>query len=125
MLSVKKKKLHPKTAEQKGAANLIGAYRANQGKQKASAHTGSDVSDWHDETGGNTLLVCLMRERQVRLCHADWKIAKTLRGKTKDDLFKKGISTCDLHRFYTEMQLKTKGLTKLEKLRSGKLTCLV
>lgn len=57
----------------------IRAYRANQWEQKASAHTGSDVSDWQDEPCGHTLLVCLVRERQVSLCHANWQIAKTLR----------------------------------------------
>lgn len=56
------------------------AYRANQREQEARAHAGSDVSDWQDEARGHALLVCLVRERQVSLCHADWQIAETLRG---------------------------------------------
>lgn len=55
--------------------------RANQWEQEARAHAGADVSDWQDESCGHALLVCFVRERQVSLCHADWKIAETLRGK--------------------------------------------
>lgn len=62
------------------------AYRADQREQKARAHTGSDVSDWQDEPCGHTLPVCLVRERQVSLRHADWQIAKTLRGEKVLDL---------------------------------------
>lgn len=60
----------------KGKAQFT--YCANQWVQKTSTHTGSDVSDWQDEPSRHTLLVCLMRERQVSFRHADWEIAETL-----------------------------------------------
>lgn len=70
------------------------AYRADQWEQKTRAHAGSDVSDWHDEPRGHALLVCLVRERQVSLRHADRQITKTLRGQRKRiRLFTKGLIT--------------------------------
>ena len=63
------------------------AYRADQREQEAGAHTGSNVSDWQDETCGHTLLVCLVRERQVSLRHANWQIAETLQGAKETELY--------------------------------------
>lgn len=54
--------------------------RADQWVQKTSTHTGSDVSNWQDVPSGHALLVCLVGERQVSLCHADWETAETLMG---------------------------------------------
>lgn len=69
-------------------------HRADQWEQKARAHAGSDVSDWQDVPCGHALPVCLVRQRQVSLRHADWQIAETLRGeegtkKTKLDCLQK------------------------------------
>lgn len=73
-------------------------YRANQWEQKASTNTGSDVTDWQDEPCGHALLVGLMRERQVSLCHAHWQIAETLReeARTKHlfDVSQRTIQAC-------------------------------
>lgn len=57
----------------------MNAHRANQREEEAGAHAGPDVSDGQDEACGHALLVCFVRERQVRLCHADGQTAKTLR----------------------------------------------
>lgn len=74
-----------KRQEWKGVvcSQQMNTYRANQWKQEARAHAGSDVSDGQDEPCWHALLVCFVRERQVSLRHADWQIAETLRGRER------------------------------------------
>lgn len=53
-------------------------HRANEREEETRANTCSNVSNWHNETCGHPLLVCLVGERQVSLRHADWEFAKPL-----------------------------------------------
>ena len=53
-------------------------YRANQREEEARPHTGTDVSDWQDETCWYAFLVGLVREGEVRLGHADGEVTKAL-----------------------------------------------
>lgn len=76
--------LYPKT--KRPVWSGLWSYRANQWEEKACADARSDVSNGQDETCRHALLLGLVREGQVCLSHANGKISKALKQKTKHNL---------------------------------------
>ena len=57
------------------------SYRSDQWEEEAGAHASLDVPHWNHKARGHALLVRVVRQGQVGLCHADRQVAKALEKK--------------------------------------------